>query len=98
MDAIPHAVERATISNMNVVAKSIAIVCFVYPFLPNPLGPSCYPYMNTILFYRSFSRSQFPVFLISECKVNNCYRTQQIFMQLYSIFTHSFDLGQVIDF
>ena len=32
------------------------------------------------------------------CKGTNCYRTQQIFMQLYSVFTHSFDLSQVIDF
>lgn len=30
MDAIPQIVEIATISNMNAVAKSIAIVCLVF--------------------------------------------------------------------
>ena len=97
IEAIPHTVERATMSNINSVAKSIAIF-FIYPFfIPNLLRSSCYPYLNTILFTALFQEA---IACISYfwCKGTNCARTQQIFMQLYSVFTHSFDLSQVIDF
>lgn len=69
IDAIPHTVERATMSNINSVAKSIAIFFYLSFFYTQSVKIKLLSLFEYNPFYRSFFKKLLPVFLNSGAKV-----------------------------